>query len=349
MKREDLYIRSFRGEDGFNEFVTSLGGDPVAVTKASGLSPSLPKGLINYESFARICRLYEEAAKQTGEPYFGLKWALSQPTDFRFNGPIVFLLTKATDVRHWMDMAISYQTLHINGVTYRYEADKAADSVTNIISVHPLAPPCRQMVELLLAGYALMGYQFIPDCKFKRATFQHSAPEDMALYEKIFKCPVIFNANQTTLVSEYSYIEVKNTDLMTRIASPFIKKYMDWRIVKHPIAKQTISMLVIETIPTILGVQGSNIQHVARALDLHSKKLQRLLKEEGTSYTTILDEVRQNIAARLLAESDISIARLAKMLDYSSDRAFTTASKRWFGMPASEYRQVLKSEKIYTA
>ena len=187
-----------------------------------------------------------------------------------------------------------------------------------------------------------MGFQFIPDCKFKRVTFQHSAPEDMTLYKKIFQCPVIFNADQTTIVSDYRYIELKNTGLMTKVASPFIRKYMDWRIEKHPVAKQTISMLVVEAIPTILGVKGSDIQHIAQALEFHPKKLQRLLKEEGTSYSAILDEVRKNIAARLLAESDISVTRLAIILDYSSDRAFTTASKRWFGMSATDYRMQMR-------
>ena len=107
---------------------------------------------------------------------------------------------------------------------------------------------------------------------------------------------------------------------------------------KHPKATQTISMLVGEAIPGILGVKGSDFEHVSRALNLHPKKLQRLLKEEGTSYSAILDEVRQNIAARLLTESDISVGRIAKMLDYSSDRPFTTATKRWFGMSATDYR-----------
>ena len=343
MKREDLYMRSFRGEDGFNEFVTSLGGDPVAVTKAAGLAPSLPKGLINFESFAGSCRLFEEAAAQTGEPYFGLKWALHQPTDFRFSGPTVVLLAKAINMQHWLDLAIGYQKIHTNGMSYRYEVDKAADSVTGIVSVHPLAPPCRQIVEQLLAGVAQLGHQFIPDCKFKRVTFQHSAPEDMTLYEEIFQCPVMFNADQTTIATEYNYINLKKTGAMTKIVSPFLKKYMDWQLAKHPKAKQSISMMVAETIPGILGVKGTDIQHASQALDIHPKKLQRLLNDEGVSYSEVLDDVRKNIAARLLAESDISIVRLAKMLDYSSDRPFTTATKRWFGMPASHYRQVLKS------
>ena len=118
---------------------------------------------------------------------------------------------------------------------------------------------------------------------------------------------------------------------------------MDWQLAKHPKAKQSISMMVAVTIPAILGIKGSDIQHASQTLDIHPKKLQRLLKDEGVSYSEVLDDVRKNIAARLLAESDISIVRLAKMLDYSSDRPFTTATKRWFGMPASQYRQVLKS------
>ncbi len=338
MKTEDLYVRFFGAEDDFNEFVMSLGGDPVAVTKASGLALSRHIGLINYESFSGICRLFEEAAAQTNEHYFGLKWALHQPTDFRFSGPMIYLLAKATDMRHWIDMAISYQKIHTNGVSYKYEADEAGDSLTGIVSVHPLAPPCRQMVEQILAVIALLGRQFIPDFKLKRVTFQHNAPEDMTLYEEIFRCPVTFNADQTTIASQYNYIELKNTNLMTKIASPFVKKYMEWRMAKHPKATQTISMLVGEAIPGILGVKGSDFEHVSRALNLHPKKLQRLLKEEGTSYSAILDEVRQNIAARLLTESDISVGRIAKMLDYSSDRPFTTATKRWFGMSATDYR-----------
>ena len=338
MKSEDLYVRSFRGEDNFNEFVMSLGGDPVAITRASGLPLSPPRGWIIFDSFSGVCRLFEAAAAQTNEPYFGLKWALHQPTDFRFSGPMVYLLTKAIDMRHWLDLAVEYQKIHTNGIKYRYEADKAADSLTGIVSVHPLAPPCRHMIEQILAAIALMGRQFIPDFKLKRVTFQHSAPEDMTLYEKIFQCPVTFNADQTTIVLEYSYIELKNTNLMTKISAPFVKKYMDWRIAKHPKAKQTITMLVAETIPVILGVNGSDIHHVSQALNLHPKKLQRLLREENTHYSAVLDEVRKNIAARLLVETEISIVRLAKMLDYSSDRAFTTASKRWFEMSATDYR-----------
>lgn len=343
MKRENLYMRSFRGEDGFNEFVSSFGGDPVAVTKAAGLEPSLPKGLINFESFTGICALFEEAAAQTNQPYFGLKWALHQPTDFRFSGPNVLLITMSANARQWVDMAIEYQKVHTNGFSFHYEENKAAGTVTGVIAIHPLAPPSRQMVEQLLAGISIISHQFVSDFEFKQVTFQHGPPEDMTLYEEIFKCPVEFNADRTTVTTDLRFLELNKTHFLTKAITPFVKKYMDWRIQKHPEAQQSISMMIAETLPAILGVEGSDIKHVSKTLDIHPKKLQRLLSEEGTSYSQVLDEVRKHIAARLLADSEISIIRLAKMLDYSSDRSFTAASKRWFGMPATKYRQTFKS------
>ena len=340
MKREDLYMRSYRGEDGFNEFVSSLGGDPAAVTEAAGLKPSIPKGLINFESFSNSCTLFEEAAAQTNEPYFGLKWAFHQPEDFRFSGPTVFLISLAANARQWMDMAIKYQKIHSNGFSYHYEEDEAANSVTGVLSINPLAPPCRQMVEQAMAGIALLGRQFMPDFKLNLVTFQHARPADMALYEKAFQCPVVFNADRTTIVADHRYIKEQRTRILTKLVSPMVGQYLKWQLAKHPKAKQSISMTVVETIPAILGVKGSDIQHASQALDIHPKKLQRLLKDEGTSYSLILDDVRKNIADRILVESDISIGRLAKMLDYSSDRPFTAAAKRWFGMTGTEYRKV---------
>ena len=98
----------------------------------------------------------------------------------------------------------------------------------------------------------------------------------------------------------------------------------------------------MEILPSILGINRSDIINIAEILNLHPKKLQRILQYEGTSYSDVLDDVRKGLAERLLVDTDISIDRIAKMLDYSSDRAFTAAMKRWFGMSAITYRHGFK-------
>jgi len=344
MKRENLYIRSFRGEDGFNEFVGDLGGDPEAITKAAGLTAALEKGLINFEDFAGVCRLFEEASRQTNEPHFGLKWALHQPEDFRFSGPIVFLLSLTTNARQWLDMAIKYQKIHTNGFSYNYEENEPAKTLTGVINSHPFVPPCRQLLEANMTAIAVLVRQFMPDFKFNLVTFQHGPPENITLLEDHFKCPVIYNADRNTLITDLHYLKRRRTAIGTKILTPIVKTYMDWCLYRHPQTKQSISMMVSETIPAILGVKGSHIEYASQALNIHPKKLQRLLKQEGTSYSNILDDVRKNIAERLLTESNISIERLSKMLDYSSVRPFTVASKRWFGMSATDYRHKVRTQ-----
>ena len=81
-------------------------------------------------------------------------------------------------------------------------------------------------------------------------------------------------------------------------------------------------------------------------MNMHPKKLQRLLADEGASFAKILDDVRRSIASRLLRDTDIPILRVAKMLDYSSDRAFATAFKRWFGIAPSTYREQIRAAEV---
>jgi len=298
---------------------------------------------MKFESFAGMCTLFEQAALQTDEPYFGLKWALNQPDDFRFGGPHVLLISMANNVRQWLDMAIGYQKISMNGFSYNYEEDEAEDTVTGVISVHPLVPPCRQFLEQLVAGIAMLRLQFLPEFKFNLITLQHSAPEDMELYDKIFQCPIVFNAERNTIVADLQLLDHKKTDLLTKFSMPLIKQYLNWQLLKHPKSKQTISMMVAEAISSTLGVNGSDMKHVSQALNIHPKKLQRLLKQEGTTYSDILETVRKNIASRLLTESDIEISRIAKMLDYVSDGPLATAMRRWYGMNSSEFRKARRT------
>ena len=99
-----------------------------------------------------------------------------------------------------------------------------------------------------------------------------------------------------------------------------------------------------ELLPAILGVNNSGITRVADMMEISSKKLQRLLKEEGVTYSEVIDGVRQGMSRRLLFESAIPIARIALLLDYSTGEAYNAACKRWTGMSPRSYRQHLRAQ-----
>jgi AraC-like DNA-binding protein len=58
-----------------------------------------------------------------------------------------------------------------------------------------------------------------------------------------------------------------------------------------------------------------------------------------SSFSHILETVRENMARNFLAESEAPIARIAGLLDYSTTAPFSLAFKRWTGKTPLEFRK----------
>jgi len=67
---------------------------------------------------------------------------------------------------------------------------------------------------------------------------------------------------------------------------------------------------------------------VASAFGLSSRTLHRRLAALGTSFQDLLDEVRCEMACRLLENTTLPVAQVALMLGYSEVSAFTRSFKR---------------------
>lgn len=340
MNRESLYIRvPPQRTDGTYDFITSLGGDPEKIARASNMNTDANNNEIRYHPWENLCRFFELTAEELDEPYFGLKWALNIPSDLRNIGPTIFLGTIADNLRHFVETFIKHMKVYTNGVVFSFEDDFENDTVIGHIDIHPLSPSCRQYCEHLMATIAVMGRRFVTDFKLEFVTLQYSAPDDISWYEKAFQCPVHFNADFNTMVLDSNYFGSNRTPAAVKFGTSLLDSYINWAKRKKPVTAEPVTHMIMEALPALLGVSKSDIKSIGEALQLHPKKLQRLLAEEGKTYSEILDNVRMSMAQRLLRDTDISVDRIAKVLDYSSDRAFNAASKRWFDMTPSKYRR----------
>jgi AraC-like DNA-binding protein len=70
-----------------------------------------------------------------------------------------------------------------------------------------------------------------------------------------------------------------------------------------------------------------------------SRSLQRRLKEEGTSFMTVLDELRHETAVQLLHDRHIAVYEIAFLLGYFDPSTFFRAFRRWEGESPHEYRR----------
>ena len=172
-------------------------------------------------------------------------------------------------------------------------------------------------------------------------------PLDAEEFEVLYRCPTHLKSKYNRLVFHKKYLQ-----------EPLVRSHGDLQVFlkRAPIDMLTIpgeDTSLTARIKHMLTPKGFNESDVlqlpssdvlAKQLDMSEQTLRRKLSAEGTSYQQIKDNLRQELANKLLSNRALNIATISKQLNFSEPRAFTRAYKQWTGMNPKEYRQ-LKHEK----
>lgn len=87
------------------------------------------------------------------------------------------------------------------------------------------------------------------------------------------------------------------------------------------------------------GPAWPDLAATAAALHMSTSTLQRHLAAEGTSFQTLKDELRRDIAIVRLSTTEVALATLAQELGFADSAAFQRAFKGWTGSPPGSYRR----------
>ena len=96
-----------------------------------------------------------------------------------------------------------------------------------------------------------------------------------------------------------------------------------------------------ELVRTQVLTKNIGIENASLQTGLSEKTLKRRLKEDGTSYSKILDEVRFDLARSKLEQADLTIQEISYELGYEHQANFTRAFKRISGITPLQYRNRL--------
>jgi AraC-like DNA-binding protein len=66
------------------------------------------------------------------------------------------------------------------------------------------------------------------------------------------------------------------------------------------------------------------------------------LASEGTTFAETLDRLRRDTAERLLRDTRITMAHLARELGYAEQTVLTRSCHRWFGEGPAAHRKTLR-------
>jgi AraC-like DNA-binding protein len=83
--------------------------------------------------------------------------------------------------------------------------------------------------------------------------------------------------------------------------------------------------------------------HIAQRLQMSPRTLERRLELEGTTFTHLLEEVREGLALRYVGDQELPLSQVATLLGFSQTTAFHRAFRRWTGQTPLQYRRSTRS------
>jgi len=216
--------------------------------------------------------------------------------------------------------------------------DCAAGSVVVTYQYSSLPTPIRKFVaERDIAATCVIYRETMgSDFSFSGIGFRHDAPADTARYACFFGIEPEFGAACNTLRYPEAWL-----DLPMPQANPLVNAGYNLACRKLMAERRSrigVAGAVRDTLSTRLAEGIPDAAAVASELQMSVRTLTRRLEDEGTSFRTLLDEVRQTIADELLSSVHMPIALIARQLGYHDTGSFSRAFRRWKGISPHEYR-----------
>ena len=302
------------------EVAQHLGLNPKNMLAEVGLSLSMIENPEKLVPAKAVVELLELSAQQSGCQSFGLRMAESRKlSDF---GVISLLLSHQATLRDAMNVIIQYR--HLMNESLGVHIEEAGNLV--IIREEVITErttPCPQAVDLALGVmYRFCSALFGTHFELKSVNFCHTAPADLQLYRRLFKCNLEFGSDFNGLVCHTSALDACNP-----LGDP--------AMVKH--AQRFIDMLQTDRFPStildtrkaiylLLPMGRATIEQVAQSLGCNVRTMQRRLQDDGVTFSELINEVRKELVVRYMHNQAYSLGRIADLLGYSMPSSFT----RWF-------------------
>ena len=278
--------------------------------------------------------LYNACAERTGDTAFGLH--VAERSDFFAFDALGFAIRSKNNFREVFEHLAAAITA-LQGV--RMELDVVEDAAYLSFEL-PEEPtePCRHRTEAYMARVIRMmelatGARPRP----RRVAFRHPKPGDVSEHERIFAAPLAFGAPRNELVFDRSVLEIPLVRADLRLSQVLDQHISD--LVERMPAQQTLTDQVRRYVRDAFPRGDFGLESIGRRMGVGARTLQRQLSAEGTSYRQIIEQARQELALRYLAETQTPIKEVAVLLGYSELQAFYRAFERWTGLPPAAYRR----------
>ncbi|TBW59492.1 AraC family transcriptional regulator [Marinobacter halodurans] len=308
---------------------------PLLARAGLALSPGQPDDArIDGERFQRFIHLLTEL---TDNPILGLETGdFVQPGSYTVLG---YITMSCATLGEAIQYIIPYEKLVGDMGLTRFLLDSdTMHLIWQCAYNDPLVRP--QMIDNVIASWINYARWLADDAETSPQAVHLERRSPGAQLEQAYRerwgCPVYFEAQDNRVVASRLLLErpLRQPDpalrrtLEAHARSQLAAMTADTALLTR--ARQAIRQQLLQ------GISRQDI--VAGQLHMTGRTLQRKLSQEGSSYQSLLDEVRQSLAEDFLCNTSLAIPDIALRLGFSEPASFHRRFKRNTGMTPGNYR-----------
>lgn len=174
--------------------------------------------------------------------------------------------------------------------------------------------------------------------------FEHRRPPYADTYREIFGPNCLFDQELTGLRFPAAWLDLPVHHGGGGLAEVYTA--MCERVLGRGDANRDTAQMVRRLLLSRPGREVPRLEQAAEQLRLTPGQLRKRLYKVGTSYKTLVLEIRMEIARHYLLDTHLSVQEIAYLLDYSSPAPFSRAFKQYYGQAPEYFRQANQSGNV---
>lgn len=322
---------------GLVRFASTQGAAAGDLYSRAGIDPVSLEDPDNRLPFARYVELMRAAQDLTSDPalalHYGEAVGMSEIS-------IVGLLMEASatigdayiQMRRYGRLAMEVDVVSEGP---RFELVRQ-DNKLFLVDRHRLTEGFRELTEGAFAWLVCGPRRYLNRSPVLSAHFAFRPPSYWREYERVLQCPVAFDAKWNALEMHPDSLNWPVAQNPTYVFGILTERADS--LLTELEATRTISGQVQSLLATVLHHGDVSAEALAQRMGFSRQTLFRRLKDEGTTYTALLDDLRRRLAVEYLEGSKVSVNEIAYLLGFSDTAAFTRAFKRWTGQTPGSFR-----------
>jgi AraC-like DNA-binding protein len=304
----------------FRRAAFGLGLDPIALMERVGIDLAYLEDPDLILPAAAFVELLDVAADISGMEDFGLRFVESRGTPDL--GPVLLMMREEATVRRSLHTLSELMHLHNGGICLRVE--EAEDPILTIdILTGGDVSPRRPIIDSAVASIThILRWLLGPDWTPALVCLTPDRPSSRASYERFYRCPIDWRQEFNGIV-----LHPGDLDRSLPASPPAMRRQVERYIRTIDFASDNAYLhRVTQVVAMALPRGEAKADLVAGFLGTDRRTLNRRLARSGQNFSTVVENVRQNLATQHLSASNRPLTDIAPLVGFESLRAFS----RWF-------------------